>query len=299
MSGLIGLAITVLPVSIADLLLFLHWYHLSNAQAKFLLYGPWLAHANQRFAASGFVAGSLVLLAALSLTLVVPLPDRGLKPVPCWKAALLNAVIVGPGGLFISKTANFDPPLWTVLVAIFWLLALNAALFAVWQYFARIASTITVSLLMIAGFGLSATALFAFIQNTYPLLIWEIMQHWMGSCSILLSGMSLPVFLILAVGALWGWRCRCPAWRCPRIKSLCLGVWLLWVPCFAAAHYALASNIHYITNVENLLKNTGFALVCAPVLSGLLTLADTIVSRRLLSAHKGTQTEHPSLSFPS
>jgi hypothetical protein len=70
MSDLIRLVPTILLVSAADLLLFFYWYHLGNAQTRFLLYDEFLAQANGRFIASGFVAGSLVLVGGLGIGLV-------------------------------------------------------------------------------------------------------------------------------------------------------------------------------------------------------------------------------------
>ena len=43
---MIRLALTVLPVSIADLLLLYYWHHLSSAQIRFLLYSGYPADAD-------------------------------------------------------------------------------------------------------------------------------------------------------------------------------------------------------------------------------------------------------------
>jgi hypothetical protein len=96
-------------VSTADLLLFFCWYHLSNAQTRFLLYGEYLAQADDRFATSGFVAGSLVLLSALGASLVLLMLHRWPQTVTWWQAAALNALIVPPGLLMITQTADFAP----------------------------------------------------------------------------------------------------------------------------------------------------------------------------------------------
>ena len=72
---------------------------------------------------------------------------------------------------------------------------------------------------------------------------------------------------------------------------LCLGVTLLWEPCFAVAHYALASDVHYITGGGNLVANAILGLACGPALTGLLALADVVVTRWLLPMHQAALVE--------
>jgi hypothetical protein len=276
-SGLIRLALTALPVSTADLLLLFYWYHLSNAQTKFLLYGEYLADANDRFVTSGFVAGSLVLLGALGVSLVLLMLHRWPQTATWWQAAALNALIVAPGVLMITQTADFDPPLWTALAALVFLLALNTTLFATWQHFPQIGSTVVISLLAMAGYTLSAMVLYILFHDLFATRRWGPVYS-----TVLLLAAALPVFLILAVGALWVWRWMHRAWQRPPGMVLCLSIVLLWVPCFAAAHYALASDVHYITGGVNLVANAILGLACGPALASLLTLADAVVTRRLL-----------------
>lgn len=277
MSGLIRLALTVLPVSTADLLLFFYWYHLSNAQTRFLLYGEYLAQANDRFVTSGFVAGSLVLLGSLGVSLVLLRLHRWPQTAAWWQAAALNALIVAPGVLVITETADFAPPLWTALAALVFLLVLNTALFAAWQHFPRISSTVVISLLTMAGYALSAIVLYIPFHDLFG-------ARWWGPAysTVLLLVAALPVFLILAVGALRVWRWMHRAWQRPSATGLCLSSILLWVPCFASAHYALASDVHYITGGGNLVANAILGLACGPALASLLALADAVVTRRLL-----------------
>lgn len=277
MSGLIRLALTILPVSIADLLLFFHWYHLSNAQTKFLLYGQYLAQANDRFVTSGFAAGSLVLLGALGVSLVLLMLGCWPQTAAWWQAAALNALIVAPSVLMITQAADFGPPLWTALAALVWLLVLNTALFAAWQHLPRIGSTVVISLLMMAGYTLSAMVLYIPFHDLFATRRWGLVYS-----SIFLLVATLPVFLILAVGALRVWRWMHRAWRRSPATGLCLSIVLLWVPCFATAHYALASDVHYITGGGNLVANAILGLACGPVLVGLVALADVVVTRRRL-----------------
>lgn len=285
-SGLIRLALTALPVSTADLLLLFYWYHLSNAQTRFLLYGQYLADANDRFVTSGFVAGSLVLLGALGVSLVLLMLHRWPQTATWWQAAALNALIVAPGVLMITQTADFGPPLWTALAALVFLLALNTTLFATWQHFPQIGSTVVISLLAMAGYTLSAMVLYIPFHDLFATRRWGPVYS-----TVLLLAAALPVFLIPAVGALWVWRWMHRAWQRPPAMVLCLSIVLLWVPCFAVAHYALASDVHYITSGSNLIVNAILGLACGPALTGLLALADAVVTRRLLPMHQAALVE--------
>jgi hypothetical protein len=286
MSGLIHLALTVLPVSTADLLLFFRWYHLSNAQTKFLLYGEWLAYANDRFVTSGFVAGSLVLLGALGVSLVSLMLHRWPQTATWWQAAALNALIVPPGVLMITQTADFDPPLWTALAALVFLLVLNTTLFAAWQHFPPIGSTVAISLLVMAGYTLSTMVLYVPFHALFDIRRWGPIYS-----TVFLLGAALPVFLILAVGALWVWRWMHRAWQRSSAMVLYLDIVLLRVPCFAAAHYVLASDVHYITSSGNLVATAILGLACGPALAGLLALADVVVTRRLLPKRQAALVE--------
>lgn len=278
MAHLHRLALITWPVSLADLLLLTYWYHFSNAQTKFLLYDPWLFEANERFATSGFVVGSLVLGVAVGIGWILFIFDCR-PPLESWsQAAMLNALVVTPGVLLISQTANFYPPLWTAWVALFWLLLLNTILFVIWQNFSHLAATILISLSIIAAFGLSAILLLAVLT----FLKLNFTRPWTVTRGFLLLGTTLPVFFVFAVGGLGTWGKKHRSWQPPPLKSLALGIILGWVPCFAIAHYALGSSSHYITNADNLLSNVIIALICGPLLASLFILANLFVTAWLL-----------------
>jgi hypothetical protein len=134
-----------------------------------------------------------------------------------------------------------------------------------------------ISLLMMAGYALSAIVLYIPFHH-----LLDTRRLGPVYSTILLLVAALPVFLILAVGTLWAWRWTHQAWQRPSAMYVGLGIVLLWVPCFAAAHYALASDVHYITSSGNLVANAILGLACGPALAGLLALADVVVTRRLL-----------------
>ena len=64
-----------------------------------------------------------------------------------------------------------------------------------------------------------------------------------------------------------------------------------WEPCFAVAHYALASDVHHITGSDNLVANVVLGLACRLALAGLLALADVVVTRRLLPTRRAVPVE--------
>jgi hypothetical protein len=128
-----------------------------------------------------------------------------------------------------------------------------------------------------AGYTLSTMVLYVPLHALFDIRRWGPIYS-----TVFLLGAALPVFLIPAVGALWVWRWMHRAWQRPPAMYLCLSIILLWVPCFAVAHYALASDVHYITGGGNLVANAVLGLACGPALASLLALADMVVTRRLL-----------------
>jgi hypothetical protein len=281
MYSLLRLSATVLPISAADWLLFVYWYHLGNAQTTFLLYDPWVADANQRFVASGFVAGSLLLFGAIGLRLLLPLLKRQPYEIAWRQAMTLNTLIVAPAVLLTTQTANFNPPLWTGLGALVALLGLNAILFAGWQHFTYLTSTIIVSLLAIAVYAFSALVLFIMIYFIDVIFKFEVAQQSSINLSFLLAVGALPLFLVVTTVGLWVWYQQQPTWQRPPSIPLCLSIILLWTPGFASAHYFFASSTHYITNIDNLVNSAKVGLIFGSVATALLALANVIVTRRL------------------
>jgi hypothetical protein len=95
----------------------------------------------------------------------------------------------------------------------------NISLMADWDRLPRIASTLVISLMMMAGYLMSAMGLFVIFTMIFG-------PGRLGSVylTLVLLVAALPVFWVLAVGALGVWRWRYRAWQRPPATSLGLGV---------------------------------------------------------------------------